>query len=165
MLSYAAHQTSPHGPRGIASYPWQWLGDYKPITYLYINPARPAPGLYHIHPATHFIGVVSPPILLLALPALILAAAGAARRLPRAASDVALVGLAWFIGTFAPFELLSLFWSRTSYLYYMLVVMPGIYLAVVELLARLRRHQRLIGAWAAAVVAATVVLYPFTPLP
>ena len=25
MLSYAAHQTSPHGPHGIASYPWEWL--------------------------------------------------------------------------------------------------------------------------------------------
>src|SRR5690349_3856821 len=25
ILSYAAHQTSPHGPQGIASYPWEWL--------------------------------------------------------------------------------------------------------------------------------------------
>ena len=41
ILSYAAHQTSPHGPRGIASYPWDWLVDIKPITYLQINPCSP----------------------------------------------------------------------------------------------------------------------------
>ena len=29
ILSYAAHQTSPHGPQGIASYPWDWLVDYQ----------------------------------------------------------------------------------------------------------------------------------------
>jgi predicted membrane-bound dolichyl-phosphate-mannose-protein mannosyltransferase len=72
MVSYAAHQTSPSGPRGIASYPWTWLVDYKPITYLNVNPARPAPGLYHVHPAVHFLGLISPPILLLALPAIFL---------------------------------------------------------------------------------------------
>src|SRR5437588_3751794 len=73
MASYAAHQTSPSGPRGIASYPWTWLVDYKPITYLNVNPARPSPGLYHVHPAVHFLGLISPPILLLALPAIFLA--------------------------------------------------------------------------------------------
>ena len=35
-----------------------------------------------------------------------------------------------------PFELLSLLWQRTSYLYYMVIVMPGIYLAVADLVAR-----------------------------
>ena len=44
MLSYAAQQTSPHGPQGIASYPWDWLVDYKPIIYLNVNPAHPPPG-------------------------------------------------------------------------------------------------------------------------
>ena len=44
MLSYASQQSSPSGPKGIASYPWQWLVDFKPITYLNINPAAPRPG-------------------------------------------------------------------------------------------------------------------------
>ncbi len=63
MFSYAAQQTSPHGPRGIASYPWEWLVDLKPITYLNINPSSPAPGLQHVPPAVHFLGFISPPIL------------------------------------------------------------------------------------------------------
>ena len=172
MVSYASAQSSPHGPHGIASYPWQWLGDYKPIVYLNINPARPVPGLTGIHPAVHFLGMISPPIMLLALPGLLLAALGLARRLPglmwpryRPADEVGIVGLAWFIGTFFPFVLTTLFWSRTSYLYYMVIVMPGIYLVVADLVARSGVSRKAIAAWGFTVVVAAVLMYPFTPLP
>jgi predicted membrane-bound dolichyl-phosphate-mannose-protein mannosyltransferase len=162
MLNFAAGQTSRHGPQGIASYPWEWLADYRPITYLYINPKRPADGLFHVHPAVHFLGVVSPPILLLALPAVAIAG----RRLLRGESSrISALGLAWFLGTFAPFEVLSLVFARTSYLYYMVVVMPGIYLLVADLIARQLRHRRLVAGWVVCVIAATVSMYPFTPLP
>ena len=76
-----------------------------------------------------------------------------------------LVGLAWFIGTFVPFVLTSLIESRTSYLYYMVIVMPGIYVAVSDLIGRIGPGRILCIAWMAAVVAAVVVMYPFTPLP
>jgi dolichyl-phosphate-mannose--protein O-mannosyl transferase len=173
MLSFAADLTSPHGPLGIASYPWQWIVDYKPIVYLNIEPAHPAAGLYGIHPAVHFLGVVSPPILLLALPALGLAGRSvwrvrAVESAPgeRPASEVAIVSLAWFLGTFVPFELLSLLLSRTSYLYYMVIVMPGIYMAVALLISRHRQsRRRLIGVWIACVLIAAILMYPLTPLP
>jgi hypothetical protein len=173
MISYAAHQTSPHGPRGIASYPWEWLVDYKPITYLNVNPAHPVPGLYHVHPAVHFTGFISPPILLLALPGMAMAGMALARvEAPRQArwrpaSDrgAAVVAIAWFSGTLLPFVALSLIWRRTSYLYYMLIVMPGLYLVTVWLLARLRSRPRLIALWAVTVIAAAVIAYPLTPLP
>jgi predicted membrane-bound dolichyl-phosphate-mannose-protein mannosyltransferase len=169
ILSYAAHQTSPHGPQGIASYPWDWLVDVKPITYLQINPSRPAVGLEQVHPPVHFIGVISPPILLLALPALLYAAAGVFpgrfRRERRRANEVGLVGLAWFLGTYLPFVALSLLKSRTSYLYYMVIVMPGIYLVVADLVARIGPRRKVVWLWMACVLAAAIVLYPFTPLP
>lgn len=165
MLSFGASQTSPGGPRGIASYPWQWFGDYKPITYLNINPARPSPGLYHIHPAVHFLGMISPPILALALPALVLALLSLRRPATRQTGPLAALALAWVLGTFVPFELLSVIWSRTSYLYYMLIVMPGIYVAVAMLLGRFRRRRRLVLAWGVAVLAAAVIMYPLTPIP
>ena len=163
MLSFAAGQVSTGGPRGIASYPWQWFGDYKPITYLNIVPDRPAPGLAHVHPASHFLGVVSPPILLLALPALVLAALSARR----SATELDVLALAWSVGTWLPFELLSALWRRTSYLYYMVIVMPGIYVAIARLLTRpeVRRRAVPLALWIAAVVSALVLLYPFTPLP
>jgi dolichyl-phosphate-mannose-protein mannosyltransferase len=165
IISYAAAQISPGGPTGIASYPWGWLVDYKPIIYLNINPARPAPGLYDIYPAVHFLGLISPPILLLALPALALAV----RRivtLPFSVIDgPATVAVAWVAGTFLPFVFFSLVLQRTSYLYYMLVVMPGLYLAVAWLLPRVWRWRKLTLLWIAAVVLAAVIAYPLTPLP
>jgi len=167
ILSYAAHQTSPHGPKGIASYPWDWLVDIKPITYLQINPGRPTAVLNQIEPAVHFVGMISPPILLLAIPAMLFAGVGvfSSDRRFRPLDEVGLVGLAWFLGTYLPFVLLSLVESRTSYLYYMAIVMPGIYMAVADLIGRIGAGRILCIAWMVAVLAAVIVMYPFTPLP
>jgi predicted membrane-bound dolichyl-phosphate-mannose-protein mannosyltransferase len=165
MLTYAAHQTSPRGPQGIASYPWEWLVDLKPILYLNINPKRPAPGLYNVHPASHFLGMIGPTILLVGLPGLALVVWRLARRGRRAVSDVELLGVAWFMGTFAPFVLLSVLDDRTTYLFYMVVVMPAIYIAAAALIARLRPPAWLTVAWAVSLVVAAVLMYPFTPLP
>ncbi|MHB8693512.1 MAG: glycosyltransferase family 39 protein [Solirubrobacteraceae bacterium] len=185
ILSYASQQSSPHGPTGIASYPWGWFFDYKPIVYLNINPAQPSPGLEHIHPAVHFLGLVSPPILLLALPALFFA--GASVLGPRwswswfgavaagasatdsdrdwALGELPLVGLAWVLGTYLPYVALSIVWERTSYLYYMIIVMPGVYLVLAALAVRARAHRWLIVGWTITIVIALVITYPLTPLP
>ncbi len=159
MITYGASQTSPDGPTGIASYPWQWIVDYKPIVYLNINPAKPAPGLLHIHPAAHFLGMMSPVIMLLAIPALLLCVGDVWRRVDR----LSLVCLAWFLGTFIPFVLLSLIWHRTSYIYYMVIVMPAIYIAVVRLVSM--APSKLRAVWMVALVLAVVLMFPFTPLP
>lgn len=165
MLHYGAHQTSPRGPHGIASYPWGWLVDLKPILYLNINPARPVPGLFNVHPEAHFLGMISPPILLVGLPGLALAAWRALGAGRRAVGDVELLGLGWFAGTFLPFVLLSLIDHRTSYLYYMLIVMPGIYVCAAQFIARVRPPPKLVWAWIVTLAIAVVVMYPFTPLP
>lgn len=165
IISYAAAQTSPGGPTGIASYPWGWLVDFKPIIYLNINPARPAPGLYDIHPAVHFLGLISPPILLLALPALALAGREILAARPRPTDELPTVAVAWFAGTFLPFVFFSLALQRTSYLYYMLVVMPGMYIATAWLLPKVWRWRKLTILWIVAVGVAAVIAYPITPLP
>ncbi len=165
MFTYAAHQTSPHGPQGIASYPWEWLIDLRPILYLNINPNRPVPGLYHVHPAAHFLGMINPVILLVGLPGLLWAGWRLARSGTRAVTELEALGLTWTVGTWLPFLLLSVIDSRTSYLYYMLIVMPGIYVAAVALIARWRPDGRLVVAWGVALLVAVVIMYPFTPLP
>lgn len=176
IVTYASGLTSPHGPSGIASYPWQWLADLKPITYLRINPSLPGHGLDGIHPVAAFLGMISPPILALALPAMAFGAyrAGWRRALGPSGDGAvevqpALLGLAWFLGTWGPYELQSAIDNRTSYLYYMVVVMPGIYIAVTHLVAAGWRQRRiwlrgLIGAWALAVLAAVIVMYPFVAI-
>jgi len=165
MLHYGSHQTSPHGPKGIASYPWGWLIDIKPILYLNINPQRPVPALFGVHPQAHFLGMINPAILLVALPGLATAAWRSLRRGRSGASDLELLGLAWFAGTFVPFVLLSVVDHRTSYLYYMVIVMPGVYIAAAELVARVKAPPRLIWAWVVTIAIAVVTMYPFTPLP
>jgi predicted membrane-bound dolichyl-phosphate-mannose-protein mannosyltransferase len=179
MITYAANLTSPNGPQGIASYPWQWLVDFKPITYLRINPSLPGQGLDAIHPVAAFFGMMSPPIMLLAIPGVLFGIyrcafrrrrqTGEAAILDRSLGDVqlAILGVAWFIGTWLPYELQSALDSRTSYIYYMVVVMPGIYVAVVYLIALGWRRRwlwlrALIGVWGLSVVVAVVLMYPFT---
>jgi hypothetical protein len=113
----------------------------------------------------HFVGMISPPILLLAIPALLFAGVGvfSSDRRFRPLDEVGLVGLAWFLGTYLPFVLTSLLESRTSYLYYMTIVMPGIYMAVADFIGRIGAHRILCIAWMAAVLIAVIVMYPFTP--
>jgi dolichyl-phosphate-mannose--protein O-mannosyl transferase len=197
MFSYAAQQTSPHGPQGIASYPWQWLFDYQPIVYLRINPSNPGALAGAIHPVSRFFGMISPPILLLWLPAMLFClyrlvrASGPIRRRrsvqapstdrtptswesgSAAPAQLAILGPAWFLGTWLPFEWLSVIYSRTSYIYYMVIVMPGIYVAICYLLAGVwrlkagnwaRAARWSTGLWAVSVLAAVVIMYPFTPL-
>ncbi len=161
MLSYAAAQTSPRGPTGPASYPWQWLLDYKPIVYLNVD-APHAPGVQTgLTSTTHFLGFINPLILVLLLPAL----AVAVRRLRHGDAEIDRLGLAWVLGTFIPFELLSAIGQRTSYLYYMVIVMPGVYLVVARLLAHPKVPRRARWAWLASALLAAVLLYPFTPFP
>jgi hypothetical protein len=210
MVSYAGNLVSPNGPQGIASYPWDWFVDLKPITYLRINPSLPGGGLYAIHPVSKFLGFISPPVLAMGvlalpvavwrfvrLPRVMTSAPPAIPRpqpsiaglppvtvapgpaTPRPATprprrmtgdtQLAVVGLAWFLGTWVPFALLSLIDQRTSYLYYMVVVMPGLYVTgawLASLLWRLRRRwvMALVGLWGLSVIAAVVLLYPFVPV-
>ena len=77
--------------------------------------------------------------------------------------------MAWFLGTWSPFELASLIDQRTSYLYYMVIVMPGLYIAATYLVSSLWRLGRVpVSAiaviWGVTVVVAVVLMYPFVPV-
>ena len=156
ILSYAAGQTSPHGPTGIASYPWDWLVDIKPINYLNVTVSAGSSRTATVH----FLGLISPPMLLFAVPALLLALRGAWRGI-----DTDATAIAWFLGTWLPFVFLSVFLQRTSYLYYMVIVMPGIYLALARAFSRPWMPRWALGGWLVLVLAAAVIAYPFLAFP
>ena len=186
IISYASQQTSPNGPKGIASYPWAWLIDLKPITYLRINPSLPGHGLFAIHPVSKFLGMISPPILFAGMLGLLFSCyrlvrarrgSGAAPvTAPRTGpapipwgSELPLLAVAWFLGTWTPFALASLIDQRTSYLYYMVIVMPGLYVAATYLVSSLWRLRRgsvsaIAIVWGVTVVVAVVLMYPFVPV-
>jgi len=157
MFSYAAGQTSLHGPKGIASYPWDWLIDVKPINYLEVTVSNGHSQTWTVH----FLGLISPPMLVFAIPALALAL----RCGWRDGTDVDLLAVAWFCGTWLPFVALSLFWQRTTYLYYMVIVMPGIYLALARAFTRPWMPRWALGGWLTLVAAAAVLTYPFLAIP
>jgi len=170
MFSYAAQQVSPSGPQGIASYPWQWLLDLKGILYLRINPSLPGQDFHAIHPVAAFWGMPSPVIMALGMPGLVFCAYRVLRRRRPGQSpqdqQLAMLAVTWFIGTWVPFAVLSLVDQRTSYIYYMVIVMPGIYVAATYTAAlgwRLGRTwlRGLIGVWAFGVLVAVVLMYPF----
>jgi hypothetical protein len=158
MMSYAAGQTSLHGPKGIASYPWDWLVDIKPINYLEVTVTTGRSQTWTVH----FTGLISPPMLLFAIPALVLALRCAWRG---RGADIDALAVAWFLGTWLPFVALSVLWQRTEYLYYMVIVMPGIYLALARAFTRPWMPRWALAAWLGLVVAGVVLTYPFLPVP
>jgi hypothetical protein len=120
--------------------------------------------------AVSFRALISPPVIALAIPALVVCAVRALRRRPASQSPadvgIAVLAVAWFIGLWVPLALQSALDSRISYLYYMVVVMPGIYLPVTYLASLLWRRRRtwlrsLVALWGLAVLAAAVLMFPF----
>jgi dolichyl-phosphate-mannose--protein O-mannosyl transferase len=178
MFSFAARLTTHAGAPGVSSSPWQWLLDQKPIPY-----ARTVATTLVNHTViterviVFFRGEVNPFIIFLAIPALFAAAAAVIRarreasaarapdhphRPPLRRDEVAAVALAWSIGTFVPFVIESDAFHRVTYLFYILVVMPGIYLALAALFARLGAAASI--GWAVALGFGFVHQYPIRTL-
>jgi dolichyl-phosphate-mannose--protein O-mannosyl transferase len=132
MLCYAGKLTSPNGPIGIASYPWQWLLDLDPINYYSVDVTTSVGNVSVRHTAIAFIGLMNPAIIYLALPALAVAVYNAIRD----RDDVAILVVAWFLATYVPLVLASALEQRTSYLYYMLTVLPAVCLGAARFISK-----------------------------
>ena len=157
MLSYAASLKSVPHATGISSSPWQWLLDKKEISY-----ARTAVNVMSggritaSHALISFRGAVNPFVIAMAIPALFAAAAAAWRESDR----LALVGVAWCLGTYVPFVVQADALHRVTYLYYVLIVLPGVYLVTVRLFASRQMPVAATVGWAVALVYGFVDLYP-----
>jgi hypothetical protein len=161
MLDYALKLRSAPSAVGIASSPWQWLLDQQPIDY-----ARVAVNTFAGHSLIAsrvlvlFRGEITPFVIFVAVPAVFAAAwSGWSRR-----DDVALVGACWAIGTFAPFVLQVDVGHRTSYIYYMLIVLPGVYITAAWLFSPSRVPPAATLGWAATLVYGFIHLYPLRNL-
>ncbi len=105
-------------------------------------------------------GQINPFIIFVALPALGAAIAAAWYERDR----VAALGAAWCLGTFLPFVLQYTVFDRISYLYYMLLVMPGVYIVAARLFAPGRVPRAATIGWAVALVYGLANLYPVRSL-
>lgn len=79
----------------------------------------------------------------------------------RRRDQISILVLAWLAGTWLPLELANAIDSRRTFLYYMVVVMPALYLATARLLSS-RVPRPVVVAWAALFLVAAVNLYPVT---
>ena len=158
LFDYGSKLTSPSGPKGIASYPWQWWVDVEPANYFAtrVNILSGGETVDILHPLS-FNGIVNPVILVLALPALGYSIWLCLRR----RDDLSFVTVAWYAATWLPPEYYSARYQRTEYLYYMVVILPGVFLAVARLMAVRQLPRVLLGVWIGLLLAGFCALYPF----
>jgi dolichyl-phosphate-mannose-protein mannosyltransferase len=153
MLDYARQLTTGRHSGGISSTPWSWLIGRGEIAYLTVATPGHAPQVA-------FRGAANPFLLYATVPALGVAAWRAWRR----AQDIDLLALAWFAGTMGPFALQAAFQHRITYLYYMLLALPGICIAAVRLFSRGGAVRVAAVAWSVGLVIGAIDLFPFRTL-
>jgi dolichyl-phosphate-mannose-protein mannosyltransferase len=161
MLKYAANLRALPNATGISSTPWQWLLDQKPINYSRVAVNSLSGGKIVASRAVFDArGEINPFILWATIPALFAAIAAAWYE----RDELAALGASWCLGTFAVFVIQADLFDRLSYLYYMLLVLPGIYLVTVRLLSPRRVPRAATLGWALALVYGFVDLYPVRTL-
>jgi len=161
MNGYAAALRSPTGPQGIASYPWQFWGNIEPIDYYTVRTTVTVNKVVtEVNTVVAYRGEIQPVILVTALLGIVAALWQAVRR----RDDMSFFVVAWIIATWLPAELSSLLAQRTTYLYYMVVTMPALYLAAARLLGSRRVPKWLLGVWVGVLLAGFAIVYPFRTL-
>jgi 4-amino-4-deoxy-L-arabinose transferase-like glycosyltransferase len=161
MLSYADQLKAVPNATGISSTPWQWLVNKVPIDYARVAVNSVSGGKIVASRATFdAVGEISPAIIFLAIPALFAALTAAWYERDRLAA----LGAAWTVGTFLVFVVQADGFDRISYLYYMLLVMPGLYLITARLFSPSRVPRAATLGWAVALVYCLIDLYPIRSL-
>jgi dolichyl-phosphate-mannose--protein O-mannosyl transferase len=161
MYNYAQLLKSRPGEVGISSTPWQWLLDKRAIDYAKVAVNSLSGGkIVATQPTVYFQGAINPFIIFMTIPALCAAIPAAWRR----ADGVAALGLCWFLGTYLPLLIDAPLSGRITYLYYMVPVMPGIYLLVTRLFSPRNMPVAATVGWALALVYGLGDLYPLRML-
>ncbi|MGA8355352.1 MAG: glycosyltransferase family 39 protein [Solirubrobacteraceae bacterium] len=161
MYEYAQLLKAKPGETGIASDPLAWLLNEKPINYARVAVSTSVAGkVVATHDTFRFEGVMNPFIIFLTIPALFAALAAAWKTGER----VAALGACWCLGTYLPYLFGSAVSGRISYLYYMVTVMPGVYLVVTRLFASKHMPRAATVGWAIALIYGFVHLYPIRTL-
>ncbi len=160
MNQYAGKLRDVGPPRGIAARPLEFWLNRKAITYFKVTETVRAHGVASTTTVIWFRGEINRVLLVTSWFAILLTAWRAVRR----RDDLSLLVLAWILGTWLPPELFNLIDNRTTYLYYMVVTMPALYIATARLLALRRIPRWLVGIWIVLLLFDAASLYPFRTL-
>lgn len=161
MLGYSSNLPDrPTARPGFAnaptSQPWQWLVNEVPIRYYADRPDQAPSGRSSRDGGVLFLGRMNPWIIFLAVPAL----AVAGRDLVRRRDSVALLAVAWPVGTFIPLLVINAD-RGISYIFYMLVVLPGVMVGIARAFSAVRLPRAASVGYAVAVLYGFWTLYPF----
>ncbi len=161
MVNYATLLKTHPNESGISSTPFQWLLNEKAIPYAKTASEVKAGGkTIASHPIYFFQGAMNPFIIFLAIPAL-MACLGIWWR---TGDRLALIAVAWFAGTWVPSVFESYALLRVNYLYYMVIVMPSIYVALARVFADKRVPRAAVVGWVIMLVFGFADLYPIRGL-
>lgn len=161
MYDYALLLKSKPYETGISSSPLDWLLDQKTINYASVIVKTTVNGkIVGSHATLSFRGAINPFIIFLAVPALLVALVAAWR----SGDGVAALGACWCLGTYLPLLIGDLSSGRVSYIYYMLSVMPGVYIVTTRLFAGKRLPVEAAIGWAIVLIYGFVHLYPIRTL-
>ena len=140
------------------SYPWQWLINEVPMTYLRTDEQTIVNGEVVGSYATIFFRGAMNPFVIGAAPF------GVAYALFRLVDDRDRVGLwviAWVVAMYLPFVLLALVQHRVSYIFYFLPTVPAVAAGVALFLSRAGLPPLVVGVYLGAVLLGFVLYYPF----
>jgi 4-amino-4-deoxy-L-arabinose transferase-like glycosyltransferase len=162
MQRYASRLRDIGGhPRGIASTPTDWWVDEKAISYYKTTRTVTAGGVVRSStPIVWYRGEIGRVVLFTSWLAILAALWWAIRR----GEEISFLALAWIAASWLPPELFHVTDDRTTYLYYMVVAMPGIYIAVARLLCARRALLFIVPIWFGALLWDFAALYPFRTL-
>jgi dolichyl-phosphate-mannose-protein mannosyltransferase len=140
------------------SYPWQWLINEVPMTYLRTDEQTIVNGEVVGSYATIFFRGAMNPFVIGAAP---FGVAYAVFRLIDARDRVGLWVVAWVTAMYVPFVLLALVEHRVSYIFYFLPTLPAVAAGVALFLRRAGLPALVVGTYLAAVLLGFVLYYPF----
>jgi hypothetical protein len=160
MNRYAGKLVDHGHPQGIAAHPTDFWLNRKAITYFKVTRTVTSNKVSKTTVVIWFRGEISRVLLITGWFAILLNLWWAIRR----RDDLSFLVLAWALGTWLPAELFNLIDDRTTYLYYMVVTTPALYLAVARLLGAWRVTRWLIVPWVVLFLYDAALLYPFRTL-
>jgi hypothetical protein len=161
IINYAALLKAVAHATGISSTPWEWLLDQRTINYARTAVNTLSGGQVTASRATiYFQGEVNPFLLFVAIPAFFTAVWAWWRENDR----LSLFGTAWVLGTYLPSIYDAQVSGRIAYLYYILIILPGVYLIVVRFFTRKGMPTAATLGWAVALIYSALNLYPIRTL-